>query len=367
MSCVLGSLIDAEALQSELNTQFVNFDPTQTQDAIGVLMFIKSPSNTGNVIQQQIDTGDGHLRTVRLTYDARLDEDDVTATSIQSCAGGSEMGNCSHDYTLDPAAGVSYAWTMTLSRLITTMKNNPTWIAKQFQKVMDALDRRIDKLVITDIASNFGNFATTSYDFATGAASSWAGTTNFAQVRTKKGGYKSGDWNPRFITQVKSEFQKLNYNGAPVVFGDNELDAFFTEYQASCCSDSGETLSEVLRLKPIAYMRDEYVEGIIGANEFIGIAPGAIQLLEFLQFRGAGNVFSSDIYSQGTIMNPRSGNEYDFLMKFDCGVWTFQIKKAFDVAYLPTNIADTGDKLSGVNWVNNFKIVNPDECDPCES
>ena len=150
----------------------------------------------------------------------------------------------------------------------------------------------------------------------------------------------------------------MNTRGTPVIIGDNLIDAFITELDAACCAESGLNIAELAKIKPVVYIRDENVEAALGVAEFIGTVRGATQLLTFNEFRGEGNVIVLDDYVQTTLVHPTSGIRFDYLTKFDCGKWFSQLKLAYKTVYLPTDLFQAGDKLDGVNWLNNFKVVN---------
>lgn len=353
---VPASFVACPNLQDALVSQFTKFDPVMTQDQLGYSLFLNSDMNTSGVLQRQI-SGGGKTRKVELRYQPRPLEADVTDSAIQSCAGGLEEGDLVTVYDLDVTDGKSVQWTVTNANLVAKCDENPAWFAQQVARYMNVLHRAINRDLLDSAALNFGNFASTSFDHITGAASLWAGATGPAEAPTRVSGGNAYD--PRFITQVRSEFQKLNYSGTPIVIGDNLVDAFFTEFDAACCSDNGLDLAELARVKPIIYMRDEQVEAQVGVNEFIAMAPGAVQLLTFNEFEGEGNIFADDTYTQGTLVHPGSGFVYDYISKFDCGVWKNQLKLAYKPIYLPSNIYQATDKMSGANWLQNFKVVNP--------
>ena len=347
---------DCPKIQEKLNGQFTEFNPTLVQDALGYLSFLMSPLNTSGMLQRQIDSGSGKIRKVELTYQPRFLDSEVTDDAVQSCAGGAEQGDLVEEYTIDPTDGKSVKWTITNANLVERCEGNDGWFEMQIIKHMEQIMRSMDKDLLANAALNFGKFSTTSFDHETGSTSTWAGqNVNPGQVRTRK---TNGDHDPRFLTQIKSEFRAMNANGTPVIIGDNLIDAFITELDAACCATSGLNLAELASIKPVIYMRDENVEAALGVAEFIGMVPGAVQLLTFNEFRGEKNQLNDDTYVQGTLVHPISGIMFDYLTKFDCGVWTNQLKLAYKPVYLPGSLFQATDKLDGVNWLNNFKVVN---------
>jgi len=335
-------------VQYKLNNQFTEFDPTSTQDAIGVALFLKSALNTNGFMQSQLAAGNGKIRQVQLRYQPRFNEDVVEDSAAQVCKTGEEAGDLCHTYDIDEDSGVRYAWKVTLTELVRRCEDNAGWWAQQVQKAMDVATRKMNRQVIQQIALNFGKFAATTTNSG--------GVNGPAVVTTRKSG---GDYDPAFFSAVKKEYKKMNYAGAPFIFGDNLIDDIFTELQAMCCANDGMDISRLAQIKPIVYMRDEQVETEIGTNEFIGLVPGAAQLITYNQFEGSMNVYNDDTYAQGTIIDPKTGIMWDYSTQFDCGTVYGLIKLAFKPIFLPADVHHVGDKLSGVNWVNNFKVVNP--------
>jgi hypothetical protein len=105
------------------------------------------------------------------------------------------------------------------------------------------------------------------------------------------------------------------------------------------------------------YFTDRFAGTILGdADEFIGIVPGAIQMLTYNKYKGSYKK-ESPSFSKGTIVDPYTGLELDMRWKYDdCeekyiltfGLW-------YNLFFLPANAFAVGDGLVGVNYSLNYK------------
>lgn len=343
MSCNVNHFIDCPALQTTLNGNFLKLAPNYREMNV-FLGFLVSPANTDNTLQKQIDVGNGHIRTVEVRYQPRLTEDQVSDSAVQNCDGGQKPGETSAQYTIDTTAGVSHSWTIEFQDLINRCEDDEAWFARQIQNGIDVICRKLDTKCIQQAALLRGDFPD-------------GGNSDSIHVATKN---SSGIYVPDAIEKIPFEFMQMDYMGSVALFsGSEKFYNYFNSQAGMCCNSTfGVDLPSLFRSKNLVPMFDRKVETLVGTDEIIAMAPGALQLLTYLQFRGM-QAISTDVYKQGTVMDPFSGLMFDYLAKFDCGSWNFQLKLSAEVVAMPQDMFCADDRMHGVTWVNGFKIVNP--------
>lgn len=336
-----------EKIQRELDLQFVPFNPQAVQDNIGFLRTIGSPLNTnagGFSVQQDItNTDPGKIHKLQVSYRQRRVDADIGDDSIQVCDGDVINPQKQFDYDLDPAVGNNDKGKVLTIDLVRSEQSPVSELSIQIQMGMDGIERKMDKSLLTTAAANFGNFESTG---------------NALPVNVKTLKTDGETFFQAFISGVKDQFRLMKYNGNVWIFGEGKVSNWFDQ-QPPADQNSGDNIPiQAARRGGFGFEFDENVETIVGTDEFIAMVPGACQLVTWNQYVGAGNVLQSDEYMQGTLMNPNSQIVYDVLVKFDCGKYLWQVKLAYDLLFLPTDLFQATDDMDGVNWFNNFKVVN---------
>ena len=194
---------------------------------------------------------------------------------------------------------------------------------------MDAIDRSFDAEFVTTVGANFGNHVST-------------GTALPVAVKTLKSDGET--YFGQFAVDVRAGYRDANFFESPFVIGQGLVDDWFTAMPIGT-QDSGDVLPELLTRKDMMYGYDKNVETVLGANEFFTFAPGVIQIIPFVRFAGPGMTKDTEIYKQISVVNPRSGMEYDVVMNFDCGIWKCQVMGVAELKFLPTDLSAVGDTL----------------------
>lgn len=341
----IGSIISCPEIQDTLNNEFGNLTG-QVPITDMLVPFLISDINTQNVLQTQVNAGNNRsrIRTVELVYQQRMVESEISTTSVLNCDGGDAPGEFSTQYTIQEDEGVAYSWSITPNDLIRNCRDNNTWVVREIQRVFDGLVRKMNTVVADEVALNTGDFLNGDTERTT---------------QTKQSGV-----DPAYdlIEDVRFAFEELEFAGTPFLFGFGEAKRYFNRVQAACCADIGMDLFEYAQNNEVVFMKDKKIPTSLGGSDkFMAMAPGAIQLLTWNEFKDETGVvtFNDDTYVQGTLVDPRTGLEFDYFAEFDCGTWNFQLKLAFQTVYLPTDLFQPDDDLSGTNWVLKFDISNP--------
>lgn len=340
MSYAYNDYIDCPALQQELNTQFLN-NPQDKVWPNGLLNFVASDFNTDGTLQRAMSPGAGKKRTVELVYQPRF-TDESSDSAVINCNGGSEYGDTSTTYDLDVTVGKSRSWSITPAQLATRCSSDSAWAAKEVQRHMDAIEHDIDKELAAFAASNLGSF----YD----------GGGDNVNVQTIT---STNDYSSFAIGTIAYETERLQWGQRWVLIGDGEINKYMRAKEAGCCMRQGVDFREFAAQNPHVFLRDPEVPTALGnANSFLALGAGSIQFIKYNEFDGELMRINDQALKQGVIVNPNSGIMYDYLAKYDCGQWHFQIKLAYMFAVLPQDAFRINDPLRDTNGINKFTVVN---------
>lgn len=336
----VNNFVAASNVQIALEEAFNGLNNMPTEGAPSTT-FLLDAINTDGVLKSTVAPGNGKERIVELYYKQRRVESEVFTSANPVCTGGDEPGNLSTSYNLDTTTGASLPWTIELRDLEAGIIQNDLWVAQEVQRAMDVLARKINTSVASKIVLNAGVFRDGSTSKTTATK---AGNANVFDL----------------IEDVKFEMGELEYTGSPVVLGWGETKKYFEAIRANCCADTGRNLLDYFLQNDIVFIGDRKIEAAAGANKFIAMAPGAAQFVQFNQFDGpAGiNLVESPTYTQSILVDPRTGLAFDYIAKLDCGVWNFQLKTAFDVFFMPSDMFQEDDPLYGTNHILEFSISN---------
>jgi hypothetical protein len=341
MSYAYSDYVRCPNLQQELNQQFLH-NPQDTPWPNGALMFVASEMNTDGTLQQTISTGNGKLRTVELVYQPRF-TDESSDSAVINCNGGDEYGDTSTTYQLDPEVGKSRSWKLTNENLITRCQSDSAWLAKQIQRHMNAIEHDIDIELAAFIEANKGQF----YD--------QSGDNVNVQTLTS-----TQDYSSFAIGDIAFETERTQWGRPFVLIGDGAINKYMRAKEAGCCMRQGVDFREFAAQNPHVFVRDPEVPTALGNGDaFVALGAGAIQFIKYNEFESELMRMDDDSVKQGVIVNPNSGIAYDYLAKYDCGRWNFQLKIAYIFATLPQDAYRINDPLRGTNGILQFTVVNP--------
>lgn len=349
MSHTVGSLIDCPKLQDKIDGYFTACPPGQiTNDRIDFLEFLVSPMNRANILNSRVNPGSGKTRTVQLTWTPRILEDEISDSAAMVCTSENEAGMQDQDYSLDIDVGGGWDEFVEMKSLATICESNDSWIASRIMAGMDAIVRKMDTDMVQQSEAYIGNFGQGEEDVA--------GDPPVKTVTTK---YSDDKLSPDLAGDIQFAAMNAGYCGGPVVVGWGELIKWARKMQAGCCADQGIDVFQYLQQAGIVFLSDRRIETVYGVNNFISLAPGALQVLYYNQFEGPYGTLSDDSYVQTVINDPRTGLPFDFYAKHDCGKVHFNLKLAYKLVGLPTDLLSVGDPYAGITQVNQYVITNP--------
>lgn len=346
MSHIGSGLIPCPQIQEDLNTQFTRSVPNNRMEPQGFTDFVVSSINTDNYIQNLVAPGRGKKRQVELVYTPPILEGEISTTPVKKCTSDNEAGQLSETYELGDE-GVQYDETFDLLHMAEMCKDNSLWLAQRIQAIMDGLYKKIGTINAQQLLTLYGAFG----DGVDGVAN------DIKTVSTRK-----SDGSPNIDALAEIEFASMitGYNTTPYVFGLGEIYKYFKKVAASCCAADGLNLETFAAQNSIVFAPDRKIDREWN-GDFVTLVPGAVQMLQWLEFEGERgiNVIDDDSYKQTVLTDPRTGIRYDFQLKNDCGKININLKLVHKLVGLPTDMYSSGDPFNGVTFVNRYKISNP--------
>jgi hypothetical protein len=349
MSQSVNDIIACPQIQQDLNTQFVQFDPTGASDVQGFTDFVSSSMNTNGFLQNQIAGGRGKLKQVELVYTPQIPESEISDSAAKLCVSSDEDGQISTTYEIDPLVGSSVNKLFTISDLATMCKDNELWFAQRIQAMMDGLEKSIGTKNATQLALLTGAFGDGDNDVA----------ANVKTISTKKSAAAGGDFDIDAISEIIFSAMDAGYASKPFVFGYGEILKYMKKLYAGAVAAEGLDYGVIARQNDVVFVADKKVKTALGSENFLMLAAGAVQMLTYNEFEGALSTVNDGAYQQNIIINPKTGRKFDFQLKNDCGNISVNIKLAHKLVGLPTDMYPVGHSHQNVTFVNEFAISNP--------
>jgi len=344
----IGSIIECPQIQTDLINQFTQTNPLGARVKQGLGQFVQSDLNTQGFLQRALSPGRGKLGKVELLYTPQYSIDEVANTAVKNCVATDVDGMLSTEYDIDEDQGASISRLFKWKDLARMCKDNSLWFAERIQAMMDAAEEKLNYDIAIQAAGLYGAFGADELNVA----------ANVKTIQTRKA---DGSYNIKGLEQITFAMTNAGYSGIGYVFGFGEIYNYMRALNAGCCANDGLDLGQYAAQNGVLYTPDRFIKDALtsgGVEGFLGMERGALQLLTYLEFEGAA-AYDSNENKMVTMVNPKTGKSWDFIMNRDCGDVSVQIKKAYKVVALPADMYKTGSQFEDVNFVNAFKIVNP--------
>lgn len=328
-----------QRVQESLISILGSNSPSLRRGQYGYLNALQSPQNLSGVTKIQIDPGNGKKKGVRLTFIQRGLESDVKTTPITNCATEIEPTPFQQDVDITSylrSPGIKFSE----DEMRKLCEGDMEFMSSVVNAQIDALVKVLNKNLLATQNVNFGNFNPNT-----------PGVVGDKKTVILLTGQKRV---PHYMgeSEILEAFEDLDWSGRPIVVGSGNLSHYVRQVGIGCCNENGINLAQAGAMD---YFKDRYVEGIIGANEFIGLVPGMVQLMTWNKYVGTYKK-ENDVFSHTTITDPVTGLTFDMKWKYnDCddsysvhfGIW-------YDLYFIPTNAFAAGDELEGTNGSLNF-------------
>lgn len=339
-------------LQLRIN-EIITRDPQIIREDTVLNNFLLSDMNLAGArqgkLQSAVSPGNGKSRLVEVVYSPRLQEDDVNVnTGRDDCSTDNKIGDTSVTYDV----GNNYIQedaSINLMDLRYTCEENTVRIARTIMQLMDVVMRKRETMLFDSVLLQYGNFAADEPDV----------TDKIKTVSTL-------DAEDRFSIDAMEDIgvatRYAMYAGLPVVIGGRTMSKYMRALAAGCCSRDGINIGELQSSYGMYFLESYRADAQWGNDYFMTLDAGAVQLLEWLEFEGPEgvNYFEMDNFKAMVLVDPRSGARFDVKIVIDCNLnINIFVRSYFKLVTLPQDLFYSTDRLSGVNWLNRYHIVNP--------
>lgn len=350
MSTVTSAVTTCPDLQIALNQAFLTCNYYGV-DRISVLPFLYSSENRTGV-DLRVSPVPGKKRSLLAVYGQIIDDSEVDtkATCDKTCTATTERGDLSTEYTIDCGGYIIESLIDPVS-WVDSCTNNMEWAMDQILKMVAAMDNKISKAVVTDLAGLVGNYAS---DVTT--------TGDALIVNTLKA--SSTDLNPSAWYDI--DFARTATYCAPGFIGSAQtLYKYARLMEAGCCTDSGLNLAEIMNRFGQAVTYDQHVHETYGTNMAFMLQRGAVQLLTLnmnggqltdLNYINVGP--GAGTYAEVIINSPFTGLPYDLTVKYDCGKLHLILEANVMPIGMPRDMFPVGNTYDGVTYANWIQVVN---------
>lgn len=335
-----------------------NYDNLQ-RDATPIVEELLSPINRIGFLSNQINFRVGGKKAVEVIYGQRFLESSLAEGGLINCTTGSVDGETSKIYELGND-GYNEVRSIPVNLLQSRCEKDQFYIARLLRKMMDNILAGAETNAATFILANTGNFAT---DVDNGQP---AGTSAYKTTQTLLANGQIAD---NAIGDVDFEYERNGFMNKPIVFGGEIWTKFARKVGAACCGLSGINVNEFAAQNGFIYKDARKIQTLSSnTTTAIAMAPGAVQMLQWNEFIGGdGNILYMDdsALKQGVLYYPdaKLPIPFDYSAEYVCSgttkTWTFRLALNFDFAAMPADMYQSGDRLEGVNGIQEWRVVNP--------
>lgn len=344
MSASASVLQACPTLQVDLDENWRNCH--SLREPLPSLEFIHSPENR-EVIRDIVVSGNSKVRTVDVLYDRRIAESAVSSNADAfACTATTKRANYTKQYSIDTNQNEQIEALIDLKDFNVTCMTAGQYMAKEMQKMLDALMRKIATKTATQMVALVGGWAS---DVTVDAQ-------NELNIKTLVDGSTTSLY-PYTMEDIDEAVKKSGYCDNFAIFGGSTLWKYFRRVQAGCCSDSGVDLRALFDAYGMAVIWDRKIKDAYGDNDKnIIVQRGALQLLTFSQFEG--HPLEGGDYRRFAIQDPGTGIPVDVTVKDNCGSISILMTATTKVIALPDDMFANGDVYDGVTYAATIEVTN---------
>lgn len=313
----------------------------------GLLSGLLSDENTANTtIINEYDKGDGKNHKVIIKYLQPDSESDSSDSETDFCEGeGSTNAYQWADVEADQYVR-SRIMTLTEAQMrdFCSEDDNGAFRTKMLMGALNSVRRKVNAGLIPLYYANAGGIA--GGNGAKGTAFQVLYRDNLLQV------------DPEGIIDMLQAYQDTGATGMPILAGGGNIKKYADMQGIACCNNLGVDASQ---LQDFMLFYDNQIDGILSnASEddiFFAWAPGANVFVSRPKYKGQFRKIS-DTFIKDTIVDPLTGLEWDFNLKYDdCDeVYKWMISLNYGLFTAPS-VYKSGDTRAVVNYSFAFKAT----------
>lgn len=170
-------------------------------------------------------------------------------------------------------------------------------------------------------------------------------------------------------SEVQYSAETARFGAKPIVIGGHLLKQYVTLNSSVCCNSSGYDLGQILADGQMAVIKSDALANVFNTEYtatslknmpwFLSYEAGAIQVVNYAQYRGMFEVTDNPLFSRTTIISPFTGRAMDVAFSLtSCGKNINVTVSATEELYTRPETWCSGDYGYGVNGLQQFKIKN---------
>lgn len=345
----LSTYVNCPEIQTAYDRMFQECDPQLTVEPLVLTDFFQSPENTNNVLSTRVSPGNGKIRTVEMLYSPRLSEADVLVGDGNTlCESPNTIGETTATYTLEDTDYYLTSAQINPRDLTRRCEDNAVFFARKINQLVNQLARKRESAMFAQLALMNGNFAT-----------SIPGTI-VSKTKTVSTLDADGKFVTDMFTAIGTDARYNSYCSAPIVIGGYTAGKYFREVKAGCCAVAGVNVFDLAAQYGMSFLESYRADTAFGTDYFMVVDKGAVQLLQHSAYEGEMNFLDLGTLQQMSFMDPATGLKYDIKINIDCnGIFNIFVSSWSKLVGLPNDMYYADDRLSGVTFVNRYRIVNP--------
>lgn len=345
MSYLTSSYVDCEIIQAMLEDQFVTCpNPMESMPALEAILATQKAAG----ITQSVSDGNGKVKNVRVVYDQRLLESEVTSGSgARSCTTAVQTFDNSQVYDIDPSVWLKAEESFTTASLSTVCYTDvQQMIARKINKVIDVLERKIATQTANQLVTLFGKWGSN----VGGVVADELVVSTLISAAAKTVDYTA-------MQDIDLALMQTGYCGNSFVVGGTALYKYGQRLEAGCCSQTGVNILEIANTYGKALMYDKRVAAALGSeNKSIVFQGGSVALITYNEAAQVPNLGAN--YAKFKVFSPRTGLPIDIIMNDTCGTISIIGYANTKLVGLPNDLFKVGDEYRGVTYVNKLSVSN---------
>lgn len=317
----------------------------------GTLNAMLSPYNNRSA-WEPLGVNDGTVRQMRIKYLRRGIVDDVLEDFADiECGIGTDPAytEITMEITEEIAMPAITISEMDMKKLCMTGADYEGWRDRVLLTNMDALRTKLSRNILQKIALNC--IGVNINNVETGAPS----------PNPKNINVLTGDCNAVCadgISELLIDYEDNQLNGAPIIIGQGNWQKAMMGLDWGCCNTSGIDMNKVrasINAHQSAWFKDTGSNAILGQDNILVLAPGAVQFIPWNPFKGMEKAWNGN-FAHLTLPDPVfPGLKWAWHIKYtDCtddtglGTYWMNLKAMWDVFCIPGDAFQAGDDIFGM-------------------
>lgn len=349
MSVLSNINVQCETIQELLVDDFeACITPMEAMPALEAILATQKQAG----IAQSVSDGQGKVKTVKVTYDQRALESDVTEeTADRVCTSTNQTYNNYTTYSIDPQYHLTYGEKFKVADLATVCQDPASFYAKKIAKVIDVLERRVATKTAGELVALYGKWGTQVSGTVT---SDELVVAQYVSAATKVIDYST-------LVTVDNALMQTGYCAPAIIVGGTMLSDYMKFANHGCCAANGADILSLANEFGKVVMYDKRVNTALGGDNSKSIAfqAGSVALITYNEFNANNIISAGSNYAEFKVNSPRTGLPIDIIIKLDCGVVNIVGYVNTKLVGLPSDMFAVGDEFRGVKFVNKIKVTNP--------